>query len=218
MDEHGVFLSLGDVAQPPAQETPMDTTTFDGVPSKVTDTATLGAIERNLGYVPTNLITVAAFHESDEHGHEPAVLKLYPLRNCMDAYKKHERAYIEPFPTTFWLASTELKEKVSVLEGMGFVDIFTERLTSNPEYLEAMAMAHQSYADLRYGLLTPRDMAIVEAKGWQRALKHVGIAGIRNRASVKCLHTHYAHYLATKTNIVGAWVQEALDDLAVQAA
>ncbi|OQR93257.1 hypothetical protein ACHHYP_02746 [Achlya hypogyna] len=215
-NEQGLFLELGAVAEEPFQAAPMDTTECEGVPCEENDASVLAAIERNLGYVPNNLIRVAAMHVSAEHGHEPAVLQLYPLRNCMDAYKKHERAYIEPFPTTFWLASTELKEKVSVLEGMGYVEIFTDRLEANATYRQAMEDAHKNYADLRWGLLTSRDIAIVASKHWERALKDVGIAGIRNRASVKCLHTHYAHYLATGDNLVGAWVHEALQELQVQ--
>lgn len=43
-------------------------------------------------------------------------------------------------------------------------------------------------------------------------VKEVGIAGIRNFASVKCLHCHYAHYLARPEhkNIIGQWVHEML--------
>ena len=34
----------------------------------------------------------------------------------------------------------------------------------------------------------------------------------RYRLQVKCLHVHYAHWLATGSNLVGSWVQEALDN------
>lgn len=80
-----------------------------------------------------------------------------------------------------------------------------------------MAGCHQRYAASRWELLTDRDRELVEAKGWVRPLKDVGIAGIRNFASVKCLHTHYAHYLATKDNLIGQWVQELLDQEAAAA-
>jgi hypothetical protein len=70
-----------------------------------------------------------------------------------------------------------------------------------------------NYARERWNLLTQRDQELVmERKGWKNALhENVGIAGIRNFGRVKCLHTHYAHYLATKDNIIGQWVQELLD-------
>ena len=37
------------------------------------------------------------------------------------AYKKKQRAKVEPFPTIYWLASTELKARVSTLEDQQFV-------------------------------------------------------------------------------------------------
>ena len=44
----------------------------------------------------------------------------------------------------------------------------------------------------------------------------MGIAGLRDRARVKCLHAHYAMHLAARdgdcaaANPVGRWVDEAL--------
>ncbi len=73
-----------------------------------------------------------------------------------------------------------------------------------------MTEMHAAYASERWNMLTPKDKLVVEKKHWVRALRDVGIAGIRNPASVKCLHTHYAHYLATGQNLVGQWVHEAL--------
>ncbi len=39
-----------------------------------------------------------------------------------------------------------------------------------------------------------------------------GIAGILDFTAVKCLHCHYAHFLArpAHSNIIGQWVQEQL--------
>ena len=44
----------------------------------------------------------------------------------------------------------------------------------------------------------------------EEALTGVGIAGIKNPDSVKCLHTHYAHYLSRPEdgNLIGLWVHE----------
>ena len=35
---------------------------------------------------------------------------------------------------------------------------------------------------------------------------------LRDRARVKCLHAHYAHFLATRANPVGEWVHERLPE------
>lgn len=73
-----------------------------------------------------------------------------------------------------------------------------------------MQESHESYARERWEMLTPSDRELVERNGWTRALRDVGVAGIRNFAAVKCLHTHYAHFLATGENLIGEWVHELL--------
>ncbi len=50
---------------------------------------------------------------------------------------------------------------------------------------------------------------MVNEKGWSEALGILrGVAGQKNFSSVKCLHAHYAHWLATNNDIVGEWVHE----------
>ncbi|RHY49279.1 hypothetical protein DYB30_011150 [Aphanomyces astaci] len=205
-DESSTFLDLGDLAPAlpsPSQAEPDDI--IEGIPCEVVDPTVLAAIARNLGAVPANLVRVAASYTTSQNQVEPAVLVLYPLRDCTNDYKKHHRATAEPFPTMYWLASPELHERVSLLEGAGFVTRFTDRLAASPKHLQVRP------ACCRWALLTPADRRVVEKKQWVRALQTVGIAGIRNPASVKCLHTHYAHFLATGHNLVGAWVHQALD-------
>ncbi|ETV81219.1 hypothetical protein H257_05796 [Aphanomyces astaci] len=211
-DESSTFLDLGDLA--PALPSPSQAELDDvieGIPCEVVDPTVLAAIARNLGAVPANLVRVAASYTTRQNQVEPAVLVLYPLRDCTNDYKKHHRATAEPFPTMYWLASPELHERVSLLEGAGFVTRFTDRLAASPKHLQAMTDMHAAYASERWALLTPADRLVVEKKQWVRALQTVGIAGIRNPASVKCLHTHYAHFLATGHNLVGAWVHQALN-------
>jgi hypothetical protein len=50
-------------------------------------------------------------------------------------------------------------------------------------------------------------------------LKDVGIAGMHNFEAVKCLHCHYAHFLARPEhrNIIGKWVHELLFESDLQA-
>lgn len=57
-------------------------------------------------------------------------------------------------------------------------------------------------------------MAIVKQRGWESSLGvNVGAAGISTAkpGTIKCLHAHFAHYLATGHNTVGNWVQQELD-------
>ncbi|CAK4068193.1 unnamed protein product [Aphanomyces euteiches] len=210
-DECSMFLELPQVDEPLSVSDASDADELDqgieGVSSQVNDATVLAAIERNLGYVPTNLVRVAAMS-----GDEPSVLLLYPLRNCMQDYKKHHRKLAEPFPTIYWLASQELSERISILEASGVVSLLTDRLIANPAHVETMRRMHADYAAERYAMLTDADRRLVEQKQWTRALQVVGIAGMRNPASVKCLHAHYAHYLATRNNLVGEWVHAILQD------
>jgi hypothetical protein len=66
---------------------------------------------------------------------------------------------------------------------------------------------------LRWETLSVEDRAYCEARGASHveALRERGIGGYATDDQVKCLHVHYAHFLATGDNIVGEWVQELLD-------
>ena len=118
-----------------------------------------------------------------------------------------------------------LHAKVSGLEQHAGVRRLASRLAADEEgALERMRTAHSTYAERRWGLLTPADRALAEARGWGPRLQQVGVAGMRFEepvpegsdaapalvAGVKCLHTHLAHFLATGDNPVGKWVAEDL--------
>ncbi|RLN87575.1 hypothetical protein BBJ28_00005876 [Nothophytophthora sp. Chile5] len=196
--------------------------------------AELALVREELGFVPNNLVRVSAFvdgegsptaqEQTDQTAatRRPAVLLLYPLRNAEDAYKKKQRAKMEPFPTIYWLASSELKARVSTLEDQQFVLELQRRLDASDVAKQVglqwerlkMAESHREYAAQRWRMLTPHDRELVTSRRWEFFLRDVGIAGIRDFTAVKCLHTHYAHYLATRNNLIGQWVQELLDEAA----
>ncbi|KAG7387691.1 hypothetical protein PHYPSEUDO_013818 [Phytophthora pseudosyringae] len=195
----------------------------EGLPCEASK-AELALVREELNFVPNNLVKVSAFVDSEGRtarargleAHRPAVLLLYPLRNAEDAYKKKQRAKVEPFPTIYWLASTDLKARVSTLEDQQYVLALQHRLDADEAAKERMAQSHREYAEQRWRMLTPHDLEIVKTRRWEFFLRDVGIAGIRDFTNVKCLHTHYAHYLATGNNQVGEWVQELLDSAAAE--
>lgn len=112
----------------------------EGVACEVSEEE-VALIREELGYVPSNLVRVrASAPTTDCDGKEqqqqkqrwhPAVLQLYPLRNAESAHKKRQRAVVEPFPTIYWLASRELKAKVSVLEDRRYVQILEGRMVAS---------------------------------------------------------------------------------------
>ena len=62
----------------------------------------------------------------------------------------------------------------------------------------------------RWAALTDADRALARARGWEPALRRVGVAGMRLASSVKCLHAYYAFHLGARDapgvgGVAGAW-------------
>ena len=99
-----------------------------------------------------------------------------------------------PMPTRYWLVGPGLREAIGRLEAAGGVK--AAEATVDPAVLAA---AHEAYR-------AERDQAM--------PLGHVGprpsggVGGTRQ--GVKCLHAHYAWFLAGGDDPVGAWVDEQL--------
>ena len=65
--------------------------------------------------------------------------------------------------------------------------------------------------------MLPADHALaLRSAGWTAALRDSGIGGsggvpdIASGGGVKCLHLHYATYLATRDSLLGEWTHAAL--------
>ena len=83
----------------------------------------------------------------------------------------------EPFPTTFYLTCPWLVSAVARVEADGGVQRFSEAAASDPALGRSLREADAEQRRLRPEL-------------------DVGIAGTRNRESLKCLHAHAAFALA----------------------
>ena len=99
-----------------------------------------------------------------------------------------------PLPTRFWLVDGDLRRAVSRLEASGGVG--EAEAAVDPSEL---ARAHARYA-------AERDAAIPADHRGPRPSGGVG----GTRQGVKCLHAHYAWYLAGGDDPVGRWVAERL--------
>jgi uncharacterized protein len=99
-----------------------------------------------------------------------------------------------PMPTRFWLCDPEVRAAVSRLEAGGGV-----RAAEAAVDPDALLAAHQAYA-------AERDSAIDTAHAGPRPSGGVG----GTRKGVKCLHAHYAWFLAGGDDPVGRWVAEHL--------
>jgi hypothetical protein len=99
-----------------------------------------------------------------------------------------------PMPTRYWLVGRREREEVSRLEAEGGVK--AAEAAVDPEELAA---AHARYAAERDAALPP---------GWTGPRPTGGVGGTRR--GVKCLHAHYAWFLAGGDDPVGRWVHARL--------
>ncbi len=100
-----------------------------------------------------------------------------------------------PMPTLYWLVGKNERIAVSRIETIGGV-----RAAERAIDAAAIADAHDRYARERDALL-PADHVGPRPSG--------GVGG--TRVGVKCLHAHYAWYLAGGDDPVGRWVAKRLE-------
>src|SRR3954467_10681530 len=101
-----------------------------------------------------------------------------------------------PMPTRFWLVDADLGDQVARLESVGGV-----RQAEAAVEASELPAAHERYA-------TERDSALPAGHTGPRPAGGVG----GTRRGVKCLHAHYAWYLAGGDDPVGRWVAERLPE------
>ena len=99
-----------------------------------------------------------------------------------------------PMPTRYWLVGRAERQAVDRLEADGGV-----RAAEAAVDPAALAGAHRRYAAERDAALPP---------DWTGRRPRGGVGGTRR--GVKCLHAHYAWYLAGGDDPVGRWVAEHL--------
>lgn len=99
-----------------------------------------------------------------------------------------------PMPTRYWLVGEPERTWVGRLESTGAVDRAESEVDA-----AALAEAHARYAAERDALIEPTH---------EGHRPFGGVGGTRR--GVKCLHAHFAWWLAGGDDPVGAWVAEAL--------
>jgi uncharacterized protein len=99
-----------------------------------------------------------------------------------------------PMPTRYWLVGEPERTEVGRLEAAGGVLRAAAEVDPNE-----LAAAHERYAGERDAALPP---------GHTGPVPFGGVGG--TRTGVKCLHAHYAWFLAGGDDPVGRWVHERL--------
>jgi len=100
-----------------------------------------------------------------------------------------------PMPTLYWLVGKAEYAAVSRLEAAGGVDQAEAEV--DPAELE---VAHRIYVELRSAALPA---------GHTGPAPSAGVAGTRK--GVKCLHAHFAWWLAGGNDPIGEWVARRID-------
>ncbi|MFW5976709.1 MAG: DUF501 domain-containing protein [Bacillota bacterium] len=164
------------------------------------DEGNLNIIKRQLEREPDNVMGVARFCPHSK----PMVIVTFPF--------SREKGV---FPTTFWLSCPFWVKEVSRLEDKGMVKEITDKVNNNKDLKQKLKIAHEKYADKRMTLLgedIKKEISNISTDIMD-VLQNSGIAGIRNREGVKCLHAHLADYLVNNFNPVGKIVHEELSPL-----
>lgn len=107
-----------------------------------------------------------------------------------------------PFPTTYWLTCPLASRRIGRLESAGGVKAAERRLAADPELTRRHEVTMRRYAAQR----DARIDALVD-----RPRPSGGVAGAM--AGVKCLHAHYADFVAGNDNVVGEWTAAEIEPL-----
>ncbi|GAB6188980.1 DUF501 domain-containing protein [Marinitoga arctica] len=124
---------------------------------------------------------------------EPQVIESYPIKDN------------KPFPTLYWLTCPHLIKEVGKLESIGKIKEWEEELKNNKELKEEYIKAHFEEKEKRNGLLTD------EADWIKKRLENIGIGGISNFETIKCLHLQLASYLGGTKNPIGERVWKNIE-------
>lgn len=146
----------------------------------------------------------ASVEQSCPDGHA-RVLRCHPLR-IVDGRPV-------PFPTLFWLACPVLIRALSNLERAGHIKQLQALVLDDDGLRERLRVAHAAYCDERTGLLADDELDLLAAHGLERCSGLVGIGGLRDPTTIKCLHLHYAHHLA-RSNPIGELCRRLLTESA----
>lgn len=120
-----------------------------------------------------------------------------------------------PFPTVFWLTCPVLVKKVAQLEGQGWIERLQALVEKDEGLARRLLEAQRDYSGLRRRLIFSREISArrrPDLPAGQAAVLEKGVAGVKDLLKIKCLHAHYAHYLATGTNPVGELIHEKIGE------
>lgn len=168
----------------PCHSDPMDVDTTEDYARADRRAGDLAAVTSLLGRAPRGRFEVVVRDDSDR----PVVLRNHPLLEDGT-----------PMPTRYWLCGEREQALVGRLESHHGV-----RRAEREVGLEVIAEAHDRYA-------RERDAVLADTGAGAGPRPTGGVGG--TRVGVKCLHAHYAWWLAGGDDPVGQWVADHLHEV-----
>lgn len=109
-----------------------------------------------------------------------------------------------PNPNVYYLTCPYLRKKVAVLEDSGEIEKIQERVRADARLAKTLAHAHREHA---------RAWKKMAARVTEKPAVHsLKIAGARDSQSIKCLHAHYAYFLAHPEYLIGELIAGGIGD------
>lgn len=110
-------------------------------------------------------------------------------------------ANYEALSNLLWLTCPYLNERIHDLEQQGLVDRIGGLILEDSALLSKMNSAHAKFYYLRKGIFEKSFGCNIP----EEMIRHLntGIAGIRDIATLKCLHAHFCHYRICEDNLAG---------------
>ena len=118
---------------------------------------------------------------------------------------QRQRGRLVPFPTLYWLVCPRLCRTLANLERSGVIKQLEAEIAGDATFFAAISKDHDDYIARRWAALSREERDLVERESLMEKMRSRGIGGIMNHATVKCLHTHFAHHLACGSTI-GRWI------------
>ncbi|HKM18356.1 MAG: DUF501 domain-containing protein [Firmicutes bacterium] len=157
-------------------------------------------IANQLGREPRGVLGVAL---RCEYGY-PQVIVNRPIIGQMEE--------VTVFPTSLWLTCPYLCKLISKLESIGLIGTLQMRIANDQELAELVKRDHEAHAQFRTSLVPDEVLQSLSRKypNEYQVIITTGVGGTRSPDGVKCLHAHFADYLVTGTNQIGAVVYDLL--------
>jgi hypothetical protein len=166
-------------------------------------------VENQLGYLPTNFISVSAW---SDRGEKPVAIKTYPLFG--GAKRRQEKSKVQgqtinaPFPTLYWLTCPDISSAVADLERQGYIKNYEAAVNENSDLVDRLMRCHEECAKERWQSLTDEDRALLSQDNqsilrMRNMMQFSGISGTNCTSykgerlfvpPLKCLHAHYAYF------------------------